>query len=691
MQSARGAKVEAGGWSGKIRAMTRAIAALSLLIFASAAAPASAEIRALLVGVSEYRYLDADLRGPANDVGLMARALMARGAKASGITVLAAPSARLPEGVTNAGEPTRAAILGGLAELAARSDGETQAVFYFSGHGTQMPDLNGDEQGGFDEIFLPADAKGWNGAIGTVENAIVDDEMTAPLQAILDTGASVVAMLDACYSETGFRALPDSAAAPVARYIAPSLLAMPSDLSEGETAAPAAPPLVGDFVFLYAAQQNQRAFEYPLGDPADPANWYGDFTRAVAMALESGAALTWADLLQQAMAEMNANAPATQTPDAEGPLLERAVLGQTEPRAPVIRTAGDRLQAGALQGVRQGAIYEIFASSDGPALAEARVTALEATSARMQATGALPPRGFARLKSPGQPQPVRLAGPIVADSADYGPLQQEIARLRAARAPDGVVWTEGPADYTLVLTDGALALAGRDGIVDGAGPGSAPRAMAPDGLLDLLERAVRVFQVRSATQQVSAGRTGLTLSGFGPTYGLTHVPVTGGGAGCDSGTVQAEQPVSKTVTVRHCDQLWLEIKNPSRTARDVTVLYIDADNRISAIWPEAGLSNRVGFDETVEAGLLIQNPAPQRHGLEEIIVLTVPARDNAPRTVLTALADPAPTRAIPEDTPGAAAWLLQATLPDAATRNLSLPGALTPLEVTRFSIRLVPD
>ena len=72
-------------------------------------------------------------------------------------------------------------------------------------------------------------------------------------------------------------------------------------------------------------------------------------------------------------------------------------------------------------------------------------------------------------------------------------------------------------------------------------------------------------------------------------------------------------------------------------------------------------------------------------------MLTVPARDNAPRTVLTALADPAPTRAIPANTPGAAAWLLQATLPDAATRNLSLPGALTPLEVTRFSIRLVPD
>ena len=35
-----------------------------------------------------------------------------------------------------------------------------------------------------------------------------------------------------------------------------------------------------------------------------------------------------------------------------------------------LEAVADRLQAGALQGVRQGAIYEIFASSDGPALAE---------------------------------------------------------------------------------------------------------------------------------------------------------------------------------------------------------------------------------------------------------------------------------------------------------------------------------
>ncbi|WP_323766245.1 caspase family protein [Marinovum sp.] len=669
--------------------MTRRIASLSLLALASAAAPASAEIRALLVGVSDYQHLDADLRGPANDVGLMARALMARGAEPAAITVLAAPSAPLPEGVVNAGLPTRAAILDGLADLAATSGQDTHAVFYFSGHGTQMPDTNGDEQGGYDEIFLPADAKGWNGASGTVENAIIDDEMTPRLQAILDRGAVLFAMLDACHSETGFRALPDSAGAGVARYVAPALLAMPTDLSQAE-AAPAAPPLTGDFVFLYAAQQDQRAFEYPLGDPADPANWYGDFTRAVAMVLESGAALTWAGLLQQSMAEMNANAPAAQTPDAEGSLLNAAVLGQTEALPPVLRVAGGALQAGALQGVRAGAVYEIFAAAEAEPVALATVIRVAPTSARLQSQQALPYAGFARLKTPGQPQKVRLAGPVRADGAGYAALRAEIARLQAAEAPDGVTWTEGPADYTLVLTKGALALAGRDGVVDGAGPGSAPRVMAPGGLLDLIERAVRVFQVRSATQQVAASRTGLSLGGFGPKYRLSHVPVAGADAACEGGTAAEAQPVSTTVTVTHCDQLWLEVSNPSQTARDITVLYIDADNRITAIWPEAGLSNRVGFDETIEAGLLIQNPGPQRHGLEEILVLAVPAEDKAPRTVLTALADPAPTRAIPEATPGAAAWLLQATLPDAPSRSLTLPGAMSPLEVTRFAIKLEP-
>lgn len=669
--------------------MTKRLVSISCLALACAASPATAEIRALLVGVSDYLHLDADLRGPRNDVGLMARALIARGAKASDITVLAEPSAKLPAGVVNAGLPTREAILAGLDGLAA-ADAD-HAVFYFSGHGTQMPDMNGDEQGGYDEIFLPADAKGWNGAKGSVENAIVDDELRGRMQAILDTGAQLVAMIDACHSETGFRALPDGAAAPVARYVAPGLLQLPSDAPQPTGTAEPAPPLTGDFVFLYAAQSDQRAFEYPNGAAEDAESWYGDFTRTVALALESGTALTWSDVLQSAMATMSEDSPATQTPDAEGTLLAAPVLGQSEPVPPLIQVEGRKLLSGALQGVQTGAVYEISDTPGGAALVQATVTTVKPTTSTLQSAAPLPAEGFARLVTPGQPDPIRVAGPVMADEGDYSAMMAEIDRLKAAKAPDGVQWSEaGPAEFTLVLKDGAARLAGRDGVVDGTGPGGSPRVATVDALHDFIADAARTARLRAAVAQASSGRTGFSLPGLGPKYEMSHIAVTGADENCVGGDMAPDAPVQKAVSVTHCDQLWLNIHNTTKTARDITVLYIDADNRITAIWPEEGLSNRVGFDERVEPGMLIQNPS-QRHGIEEVLVLSVPADPDSPRTVLTALADPAPTRDIPQGAPGAVSWLLQASLPDAATRNLSLPGAMSTLEVTRFSVKLEPD
>lgn len=134
-----------------------------------------ADTRAVLVGVGDYLYLDADLQGPVNDVGLMADTLMRRGVAAGAITVLSDDAARVPDGAVR-GLPDRVAILDALGgAIAASGPGDT-VVFYFSGHGAQAPDLNGDEGGGMDEIFLPRDTRGWNGGIGAVENAILDDE-----------------------------------------------------------------------------------------------------------------------------------------------------------------------------------------------------------------------------------------------------------------------------------------------------------------------------------------------------------------------------------------------------------------------------------------------------------------------------------------------------------------------------------
>ena len=146
------------------------LAALAALVL-----PLRAEHRAVLVGVSDYSVLDADLNGPKNDVRLMAEVLAARGVPPAEMTVLTSDPSGLPAGARS-GPPTRAAIMAALADVSARANPGDTVVFYFSGHGAQAPDQSGDEGGGYDEIFLPADEDKMDELTQIVEKML--DEMT---------------------------------------------------------------------------------------------------------------------------------------------------------------------------------------------------------------------------------------------------------------------------------------------------------------------------------------------------------------------------------------------------------------------------------------------------------------------------------------------------------------------------------
>ena len=226
------------------------LAALAALVL-----PLRAEHRAVLVGVSDYSVLDADLNGPKNDVRLMAEVLAARGVPPAEMTVLTSDPTGLPAGA-HSGPPTRAAILAALADVSDRAAPGDTVVFYFSGHGGQAPDQSGDEGGGYDEIFLPADAAGWKGDIGAVENAILDDELQLWAQGLLSRDIQLIGLIDACHSDTGFRAL---GGAGRARGLSPTDLGIPQDAPSAPRDP--APPLQGQFVFLYSSQSDQRSFE----------------------------------------------------------------------------------------------------------------------------------------------------------------------------------------------------------------------------------------------------------------------------------------------------------------------------------------------------------------------------------------------------------------------------------------------
>lgn len=67
-------------------------------------------------------------------------------------------------------------------------------MFYYAGHGSQVPDEDGDEVDGYDEALCPLDYK--------VAGVIIDDEINAAIVAPLPHGVTLHSVIDTCFSGT---------------------------------------------------------------------------------------------------------------------------------------------------------------------------------------------------------------------------------------------------------------------------------------------------------------------------------------------------------------------------------------------------------------------------------------------------------------------------------------------------------
>ncbi len=642
--------------------------AYALSCFAAwAAGSALAETRAIVIGVSDYLVLNADLNGPSADAQLMAETLLARGVPAAGITLLASDPPDVPDGLATAA-PTRAAILAAMQDVADRSQSGDTVLFYFSGHGSQAPDASGDEGGGYDEILLPADAAGWKGAIGAVENALLDDELQVWVQGMMDRGIAVVGLIDACHSATGFRAIGGEG---VAKVLDPDLLGIPADAASAPPTATA--PLSGDYVFLYSSQSDERSFEYPLGDTG---LWHGEFTLRLAQVLRGAPQATWAQVLA-ATTDAMVQGPARQMPEGEGPMLDRQVFG-TGASAARFRLDGTTLAAGLLQGIETGAELALYSAGvGGDALGTAVVATADARSAVL--SGSLPEgAAWAELIATAPAKPLALAAPVRADPTDgYDYSAWQAALPAPASNPDLVP----------ILTGGMVALANADGVLDAEGPGSSPRITPEpgestvDAVARALETAAHGLRLRETLAGAASGR-GLTGK---PVVEMTierrPAPVQDGVCG----PAGMGAPADPAKGVAPCDQLWLTLTNASGKAQDVSVLYFAADFTVSPIWPVNNLANRLAPGESVTVGLQI---APYSAGLEEIWVLAVPETDTGARVDMTRLASADTTRdfaGLPDEM---TSWLESRMIdPDVgANRGFSLKPA--PLVMIRQMVRL---
>jgi hypothetical protein len=166
--------------------------------------------KALLIGINKYRVPGADLRGCVNDVNNIQNVLLDfYGFAAKDISVLTDFAA------------TKKAIQAGIKKLIAGGKIGDVLYLHFSGHGSNVPDDNGDEADNRDEILCPTDLD-WN-------DPLRDDWLRKEFDR-LKKGVSLTVIFDCCHSGTATRAIlpPDTA-------VLPRFLPCPLDLMASES------------------------------------------------------------------------------------------------------------------------------------------------------------------------------------------------------------------------------------------------------------------------------------------------------------------------------------------------------------------------------------------------------------------------------------------------------------------------
>lgn len=152
--------------------------------------------RALLIGISDYGTTGGNTRDGqwenihgANDVGLLAPTLQKKGFKVTKVTNKAATSQRIRKEIK---------------KLIGQCRSGDIVYLHFSGHGQPFEDMNGDEEDGWDESFVPVDApmlyrKGsYEG-----KNHLLDDDMYSYFQQIrkaIGSKGYLCVVIDACHA-----------------------------------------------------------------------------------------------------------------------------------------------------------------------------------------------------------------------------------------------------------------------------------------------------------------------------------------------------------------------------------------------------------------------------------------------------------------------------------------------------------
>ncbi|KHD08882.1 hypothetical protein PN36_03360 [Candidatus Thiomargarita nelsonii] len=386
---------------------------------------------ALLIGIENYRYPVAPLKGTINDIKLVQGVLRKRFGFSEKDFIILLDNKATHTGIENA-----------FKRLIKRVKPGDFVYIHYSGHGSQTTDLNGDEPSGKDQTWV---------SYGTRRNRqthkdnydVLDDEINTWLAAIYAKTDQVIFVSDSCHSAT------------VARGEAPISRGLKRDDRYHPLGKMTYTQLDKHHGIHIGAAQNDELAAEGIGKDG---KHYGLFTWYWTKALrQAQVGETWYDIFKRAYTPVVGKRGQAQTPQIEGEHNREVFGGNFTSQAQTISVTQVngktvKIQAGHVAGVTVGSIYRLYHPQHPNPLQSFQITQVKA----FESIGKTTQRGlFKRGDLVVEESHAYHFDPIkVYLSADYAKDKALLRTIRAAfqdRRLSGYVLTNNPYNTDLRL------------------------------------------------------------------------------------------------------------------------------------------------------------------------------------------------------------------------------------------------
>jgi len=551
-------------------------------------APPVGTKRALLIGINEYKAPSVPtLGGSVNDVELMKATLIGK-------------FDFLPENVLvlRDAEATRNQILKTIREhLIGPARPNDIVLLHFSGHGSQMIDVSGDELDGLDETIVPYDSRQ-----GDVFD-ISDDEINGLLSELTRKTPNVVLILDSCHSGSASRA---ALTGNTVRQIPPDTRQPPKPESfarseRGIVEQPGSFLENSNYVLISGSDANELSNESSFAGKR-----HGALTYFLVQAmLNAPADTTYRDLMDEVKVEVSLRFT-SQHPQLEGAGAENVVFGsqRLDTRAYLlVEPAGGRqvvVSAGEIFGLRPDTRLRVFPPGTKSFKSDASVAEVKLTDVQIyeshgeiQGAGRVVPHSRAILQEIRPPDswlgiyldttvPPNLAQSLKAELRDY-------ESVRFVQKSDA-------ADLRVYQASGQVNIEGRDLDLLHSFPVDKPNV--GDDILQRIVHWSRWFAL-------------LHLANPSPSVSVDLRLIRPGATASDLQTQHVTEGTEVTVAVT------------SRSNEDLYVVLLDLapDGSVSVLYPKANIPDSLPPGKTLQIKVGTSVPPGRRRSADVVKVI----------------------------------------------------------------------